>query len=460
MNLTHDKNYGDIDLENMNDDELFNLLDDLSQERLVRSNSLSPQQKTNATDELICKNCNSSDNLSEDSAEGIIVCIGCGSIVTSNMFDSTLETRNYGNDGSNTVARCGTVTNHFLPQSSLGTSISGTTRSKIKLLHSWSAMPYKERSLNVVLKQIQSKCSDGGIMKGIEDDAKILYKNISESKHIYGKNKGKTVIIRGTNRRSLVASCVFFACKRKGVTRSPKEIAKLFDLKYKDITKGYKMFLKLAKIKHLQHENKISNPEHFITRYGRDLHIKDDFIKQAIQIATNIQKLDIASTHTPFSVATSSILLMIEINKFNIDKKYLAKKFNVSDVTITKTFKKIEKYKEILVNDQLTNMLAQRIEEERKLIKIPDKLKGIYDVNKEKEKEQKKNKDKELELDEEVLKKLDLESLLQDENERDYYVDKFKISEEDLEDYIEEINVMIYEKLTQTDELYEELFSE
>jgi transcription initiation factor TFIIIB Brf1 subunit/transcription initiation factor TFIIB len=453
MNLKYETNNMDNDLENLNDDELFDLLDDLN-----------PEKETTDADEdteLICKNCNTADKLSEDTSGGIIVCIGCGEIVTANMFDASLETRTYGNKRSNTVARCGTITNHFLPQSSLGTSIGGNARSKIKLLHSWSVMPYKERSLNIVLKQIHAKCLAGGIVKCIEDDAKILYKNISESKHIYGKNKGKTVIIRGTNRRSLVASCIFFACKRKGVTRSPKEIAKLFELKYKDITKGYKIFLKLAKIKHLQHENKISNPEHFITRYCRQLHITDEFIKQAKQIAKNIQRLDIASTHTPFSVATSSILLMIKLNKINIDKKFLAKKFNVSDVTITKTYKKIEKYKEILINDDLTDILANRIEEERKLIKVPDKLKGIYNLHKKKEMEKEKEKEKELELDEEVLKKLDLESLLaedESEEERDYYVDKFKIMEDDLDEYIAEIDSGLYERLSQTDKLYEELF--
>ena len=43
----------------------------------------------------------------------------------------------------------------------------------MKTLHGWSAMPYKERSLNEVFKIIQAKCHKGNILKCIEDDAKM-----------------------------------------------------------------------------------------------------------------------------------------------------------------------------------------------------------------------------------------------------------------------------------------------
>ena len=447
----------DLNIENTNDyddNELFKLLDDFE----INTESDKP--------ELFCNTCNTADKISEDTSQGIMVCIGCGSIL-SELFDTSLESRQYEGDSGNSVARCNTVTSHFLPQSSLGTSISGGGRNKIKLLHSWSAMPYRERSLNIVLKQIHAKCTQAGIIKCIEDDAKILYKNISESKHLYGKNSGKAVIIRGTNRRALVASCVFYACKRKGSTRSPKEIAKLFDLNYKDITKGYKMFLRLI-LKQMHNENKISNPEDFITRYCRDLHIKNNYIDQATQIARNIQKLDIASTHTPFSVATSSIVLMIEINKFNIDRKYIAKKFNVSDVTIIKTYKKIEKYRDVLIDDDLTNKLAAKIEEERKKFKMPDKLKSIYMTNKDndkeleeikKEKETEKQKEgRAIECEERTLEGTILEKLngynSDDSDDVNININSKFNSDDDLDEYISDIDADLYDKLSQTDYEY------
>ena len=73
--------------------------------------------------------------------------------------------------------------NDLLPQSSLGTTIGGGKfKSRIKTLHNWSAMPYRERSLHQVFKKFQEKCAFTGILKCIEDDAKIMYKTISECK--------------------------------------------------------------------------------------------------------------------------------------------------------------------------------------------------------------------------------------------------------------------------------------
>ena len=219
-------------INDMNDEQLFQLLDQIDYEKENKEiNEI--EKEYNKIDNIICKICNSGEKIAEDRSQGILVCMDCGTVI-SDLFDRNPEWKSYsGEDGKESLARCGNPINFFLPQSSLGTTIACSNRSKIKILHSWSAMPYKERSLHIVLKEIQSKCRDAGIMKCIEDDAKILYKNISESKHAYGKNKGKNVIIRGANRKSLIAACVFFACKRKGKTRSPKEIAKIFELKYK-----------------------------------------------------------------------------------------------------------------------------------------------------------------------------------------------------------------------------------
>jgi transcription initiation factor TFIIIB Brf1 subunit/transcription initiation factor TFIIB len=266
----------------------------------------------------------------------------------------------------------------LLPQSSIATTISGNCSSRIKTLHGWSAMPYKERSLNEVFKIIQAKCTEGKILKCIEDDAKIMYKNISDCKHLEGQNKDKNIIIRGVNRKSLIAACVLFACKKKDKTRSPKEIAELFNLKYTEITKGYKTFLRLAKSKHMEIKLSFTKPEHFITRFCEELKIKKEYAEQAIQISNNVQKLHIASVHTPLSLATGSIYLMINLNGFNIQKRTIAEKFNVSQVTIAKAFKKLEPFIKILTNDQMCEQLNKAILKYQGEIEMTDELKPKF----------------------------------------------------------------------------------
>jgi len=346
--------------------ELFTLLEN------IYNDNISKEKKIIYNNYIFCKKCNTHDKIVEDMEKGIILCTGCG-LIFANIIDNTPEWRSFENNNIG-HSRCSYHTNHFLPQSSLGTSISGMRKTRVKTLHTWSAMPYKERSLNIVLKEIQSRCRKGYILKCIEDEAKILYKNISECKHIKGKNQGKNIITRGDNRKSLIAACVFYACKRIGKTRSPIEIAKLFNLECKDITRGCKIFLKLIKIKKMEYILTPSLPEHFIPRFCKVLNIKEKFIDLAIKITKNISKLNIATSHTPLSVAVASILLMININNIPIKKIEIAKKFGVSEITMTKTYRKLIQYKNILIDDEKTNKLKEMIEEIIKEIGIPMSL--------------------------------------------------------------------------------------
>jgi len=348
----------------LNDRELFDLLDEID----------SIGQK-NIINNYNCIECDSNDFIIENESLGIVVCTICG-IVINNILDKSPEWKQYSE--KDTIGRCGQPTNFFLPQSSLSTTIACSNRNKLKILQDWNAMPYKERSLNNVLKEIRSKCYEAKIIKCIEDDAKILYKNISECKYVDGKKKGNYIIKRGNNRRGLIAACIFYACKRNGRTRSPKEIEKLFNLKSKEMTRGCKTFNKLMGQVKILYNTQISMPEHFVSRYCKELHILKEYIQQALKLAQNIQKLDIVSMHTPFIVAIGGILLAIDLNKLQISKKAIAEKFSISEVTIVKIYKKIEQYKKILVNDNLTNKLVQLIEEEKEKMKMPEEFKKLY----------------------------------------------------------------------------------
>jgi transcription initiation factor TFIIIB Brf1 subunit/transcription initiation factor TFIIB len=323
-----------------------------------------------------CESCQN-DDIIEDTSHGNLVCKNCGQVI-SNLLDTNPDWNQHGDGDKKDTGRTSLTINNLLPQSSIATTIGGNCSSRIKILHSWSAMPYKERSLNNDFKIIQSKCTQGKILKCIEDDAKIMYKNISDCKHLTGKNKDKNIITRGIKRKALIAACVLYACRKKDKTRSPKEIAELFDLKYTEITKGCKKFFKLAKLKHMEVKINFTKPEHFITRFCDELKIKKEYAEQAIQISNNVQKLRIASVHTPLSLATGSIYLMIHLNGFNIQKKTIADKFNVSQVTIAKAFKKLEPFINILTNNNICNQLNKEIIKYQENIEITNELKPKF----------------------------------------------------------------------------------
>ena len=341
------------DIRYMSNNDLFELFDEIDQ---------SDQEKVN--DET-CPMCQSN-NIIEDSAQGIVICSKCGQVI-SMILDRKPEWNNYEED--EVIGRCSMPTNPLLPQSSLGTTMN--CWGMIKKLHDWSSIPYRERMLNEVLKEIRAKCQENNIKKCVEDDAQILFKNVSECKHQNGENKGKYIIIRGVNRRSLIAACIFDSCKRNEDARSPNEIAKIFGLRYADITKGCKTLHKLMNRLKMDVKSKLSSSNQFVDRFCKRLRIKKSFIDIAHKIATNATRLSIASDHTPPSIATASIMLMADLKGLSITKRSISNKFEVSEVTITKAHKKLKEYLPLLLSDEAVYIIEQDICAKRKQLLMP-----------------------------------------------------------------------------------------
>ena len=320
--------------------------------------------------EETCPECGSTDFI-EDYTKGIILCT-CGQVVDT-VFDNGMEKRNYDGDDGETV-RCGIVHNRLLPQSSLGTTV--TAKGKLKKLHIWNSMPYKERSDNIMFKRIHAVCVAHKISKKIEDDSKILCKRVSGTVHRSGKNKGKPIITRGFNRSGIVAGCLFIACRRNDETRSTKEIAVYFEIDERDVNKGIRSLLDILDDDNIVKDIGTSKVVHFVPRKCDELHIKMKYSKMAMTIANNIDRLSVASNHTTYSLAAAGILLMADINGLkSITKKRLSKTFcGLSDVTIGKTFKQIKELRTILIDDAKVDEICKDIIRQKNKRAISEKV--------------------------------------------------------------------------------------
>lgn len=342
-------NYKDL-----TEDEMWELFDKIDLNKSPEENLYEEKEEPS----YMCSNCHS-DSLVNDPSKGYFVCNDCG-VINQEYLDKHPEYNNY-EDGKEESNRCGCPTNYFFPKASLGTKIKANNFSRIKVLHSWGQMPYRERSLLSVLENIQGKCKKYKITQTIIDNAKIMYKKINDCKHTRGKNKGKNIIIRCINRKSLIAACVFFGCKLQGHPRSPKEIADIFDLELKQVNKGCRKFLDLMNIDIIMYRIRCSQSTDFIERYCKKLKINKEYIDCATKISNNIHKLDIASTHQPPSVAAGSILLMANLYDLDITKKSISEIFVISDVTIAKTYRKIYPYHKIITSDEITEKIHKQL---------------------------------------------------------------------------------------------------
>jgi transcription initiation factor TFIIB len=331
-------------------DDYFKLFDNVTPLPIciIKPDSNEPSKETSKVD-TCNKCCENNDNIIITNNSSI--CTKCGKTIKN--ISNEAEWRYYGcNDSkSSNPTRCGMPINNLLPKSSIGTTISLKNNNKnmnqIRKFHMWSGgMPYKERSLYLVFNHIQEKSSKSGIPKKIIEDAKNIYKQISERK-----------ISRGANRKGIIASCVYFACKLNAVPRSTKEIAKMFDLNITVMTKGCKLFQNIIQLNdlknsimnnHITHTESINSLD-FIDRFCSKLSINKEDIQQIKLIATNAEKNNLVGQNTPPSIASGCIYLYCINNNLPLSKKDISDVCLISEVTINKCYKNLNENIDILI---------------------------------------------------------------------------------------------------------------
>lgn len=314
---------------------------------------LSLDDETEEVEEEKCKSCGST-KLYLDEAKGYVVCQDCA-VIHKEILNDNPE---FNND-MNGKSRYGAPSNYFYPKSALGTKIKSRSFNRITALQRQGQMPYREKSLLCVLNNLQKKCKEHGITQSTIDNAKILYKKVTDCKHTKGSRKGKSRIMRCINRKAMIAACVFFGSQFQGDTRSPKEIAEIFSLDVKHVNRGCRKFQDLVDLQTMQFEVMCSQSSDFIERYCQKLKLNESYIKIAKDVAKNIYKLDLASTHEPPSVAAGSLLLVTTLYRLDLTKKKISEVFGISDVTISKCFRKIYPYHKIITNNEITDIILK-----------------------------------------------------------------------------------------------------
>jgi len=327
---------------------LLSSLSGMDDSEWMFADSLMKQLKVHDTTDEVGEECQHIDIILDD---GNYVCSACNSLIY-RQLDQGAEWRFFGAEQKGgDPTRCGMPTSELLPHSSLGSVIgfSNNERHDVRIMrkyHMWNSMSYKERSLFNIFEGISLTAQNSGIPKSIVDEAKMLYKSISEAK-----------ISRGDNRCGLIASSIYISCKKNKVPRSAKEIAKIFNLSVGTMTKGCKRFQDLMKL----NMNSTQSSD-FINRFCSKLNMDCNNMKLCKDLATLITDLGILSENTPPSVAAGCIFLCSTKYTWKISKKDLSEVCEISQVTINKCYKKLELYKSVLFDDQNQIMLLSKIQ--------------------------------------------------------------------------------------------------
>ncbi len=311
----------------------------------------------------MCPDCQTDEfvEIEEDEA----ICKRC-SISLGFQIDQSAEYRWFGADDKNPdPTRVGNPLNPLLPESSMGTRIlvrPGESKAmrKIRQYHLWNVMPYRERSLWNVFEMLQVRAANAGISAAILEETKQLYAQVSP-----------LCICRGQQKDALMAACLFESLKRHDTPRRPAEIAEIFKINLKHITRGVKQFSGLLD-EHLHAQAKKEQPEtetkttlvvapvatpstsfrHYlepaILRLETPrslLHLLQDM---SIRLGVLLDELGICPETTPPSMAACSISLACQ--KLGLEKNTaeIASVCGISNATLQKCLKRIEQWKSVL----------------------------------------------------------------------------------------------------------------
>jgi len=281
------------------------------------------------------------------SDEGFLTCRNekCG-IIYKDIVDQSAEWRYYGADDNQNSdpTRCGMPINPLLEESSYGCkvlcvgSMSYEMR-KIRRYTEWQSMPYKEKSRYDEQQIITTMAQNAGIPKMIIDDATRYHKKISESE----------LTFRGDNRDGIIAASIYISCRINNFPRTAKEIANIFNLDVTSATKGCKNALAIINNleKDVVNKDKTNfgktKPEDFIERFCSKLNINQELTKLCQFISMKIERANIMPENTPHSIAAGVVYFISQICKLNVSKKEVKNVSEISEVTINKCFKKLEK---------------------------------------------------------------------------------------------------------------------
>ena len=276
-------------------------------------------------------------------------------VMFTEILDFSPEWRFYGADDNNSSdpTRCGMPINPLLKESSFGCKVltfphTNYEMKKIRRYTEWQSMPYKEKSHYDEFQRISIMAYQGGIPKIIVDDAIRYHKMVTEKK-----------TFRGLNRDGIIAASIYIACRINQNPRTAKEIAQMFNLDVTSATRGCKnATLIINELEsNMVNTDKTSlcktKPESFINRYCSKLNINQELTKLCLFISIKIYKNNIIPENTPHAIAAGIIYFISHLCNLNISKQQINNVSDISEVTINKCFKKLQKKINELVPQKL-----------------------------------------------------------------------------------------------------------
>jgi transcription initiation factor TFIIIB Brf1 subunit/transcription initiation factor TFIIB len=182
-----------------------------------------------------------------------------------------------------------------------------------------NSMNHKDRSLFHAYRDIDEAC--GTLPDTVLKDAKSMYKKFNEGK-----------LTRGAVRAGIKANCVLYACRLAQIPRTTKEIADMFGIQSKDISRTTQIFTETIKEEKTD-KNFVTKPFNVMQRLLNAFDVTKEQRFKCNKMCSDLESCVDLMSKSPNSVATAVIFLVLGSS---VTKSVLSEKCNVSVPTLNK----------------------------------------------------------------------------------------------------------------------------
>ena len=294
--------------------------------------------KTHIEETETCPECGGT-HFESDGMRGERICSTCGCVIDEEIIDLGPDWRNFGSGRErDRVGSPLTVMTHDKGLSTeiatgsrdgRGASIPQKNMAQIRRLRTWQKRMRisnaTERNLATAITHINRISNAMGMGNNVKEVTATIYRKAV-----------KRNLVRGRSIETVVASCMYAACRQCGSPRTLDEVANASGVEKKTIGRTYRMMSRQLKLKLMP-----TKPEDYLQRFCSDLKVSDQVRRRAMGILRDIGDKEASSGHGPTGAAAAAIYISCILCHERRTQKQIADISGVTEVTIRNRYREL-----------------------------------------------------------------------------------------------------------------------
>lgn len=314
---------------------------------------------------LVCKECKEYPaNIVEDNVSGDTICSSCGLVLGEHMIDTRPEWRTFAGDDETGADpnRCGDAASSLLDGNQLDTAIAFLPSSTGKVLaraHRSSHQNTTNKILLAAYSDIGAYCESMGLTGMVADATKEYFKKAFDSK-----------TVRGRDNVTVIASCLFLACRRCDVARTFHEVMAITKCPKKELARTFKVLSKLfqneeagkeaalakAGIPVAQSDGTImtsgGTAQSIIPRICSNLQLSHRSQQIAVELMNEVQRQETLGGRTPNTKTAVVVYAVSHLNNDGRSLQAVSDQCGIAPSTVLRAYRTFYKQRTKLVNPE------------------------------------------------------------------------------------------------------------